>query len=318
MSYEQEPRSEAEAPERKKRGWLRWVGIGVAAAVLILGVVSLISSVSRHAREEQTAAIEALKTTIESEAQELEELQADYDAAAEALEKKQAEYDEARAKHDSGVVEDAQAGQQSLDALRADAEQKQKDYSTALEAYDASVDLVEQNVMGYASAAEEMKKLEPFLGYADAYEQYLSGAAQELPGMDPGAEPDAQTWYSTVVFPAATQAGVGLPPQVEGFPSAVKALAADPSAKVQAYEDAVAATKDAEAKLAEANTAQETAAKAYADGKAAQKTSEDWLTDCEAELERLENRVKDLEESIRDVTASLDQHRAELKKLEGK
>ena len=76
--------------------------------------------------------------------------------------------------------------------------------------------------------------------------------------------------------------------------------------------------KEAEAKRAEANTAQETAAKAYADGKAAEKTSEDWLNDCEQEIDRLEKRVKDLERSIDELNTTLADHHAELKKLESK
>ena len=58
------------------------------------------------------------------------------------------------------------------------------------------------------------------------------------------------------------------------------------------------------------------AAKAYEDAKNAQKTSADWLADCEAEIARLEKRVADLKDSIEQVTKSLEAHRAELKKLE--
>ena len=80
----------------------------------------------------------------------------------------------------------------------------------------------------------------------------------------------------------------------------------------------LAASKEAEDKLKQANTAQEDAAKAYADGKNVQKTSEEWLADCEAEIDRLEKRLSDLEKSIADVKSDLEAHRAELKKLEGK
>ena len=320
MSYEPDPRPAEDAPASKKRTWTRWLGIVVAAAVLILGVVSLVSSLTRRAGEAQRAEIEQLRKTIESEADELESLQADYDDAVKALEKKQSEYDEARAKHDSGVVEDA-AGLQSLDQLKASAEQAQADYSAALEAYDASIDAVELNAAGYDEAKTELAKLEPFLGYAAAYEQFISGASDDLPGIAADEwedEPDAQTWYTMIVFPAATQADVTLPPAVEGFPAAIQALAAEPSAKVQAYDDALAASKEAEAKLSEANTALEAAAKAYADGKAAQKTSAEWLADCEQELERLEKRIQELKTAVDDITSTLDSHRAELKKLESK
>ena len=322
MLNENDPRPvEETAPERRPRTWLRWLGIGVAAAVLIFGVVSLVASLSRRAGAEQAAEIDQLKKIISSEEEELKQMQSDYDDALELLEKKQAEYDEVRKKLDSGVIENDAAGQQSLDQLRAAAEQTQMDYSAALAAYETAVDTVEQTVASSDAGKKQLEALEPFVSYAAAYEQFAAGTTDALPGIAPeedGQAPDAQSWYAAVVLPAATQAGITLPDQVDAFPAAVQALTAEPSAKVKAYDDALAASKAAEAKLSETNAAQEATAKAYADGKAAQRTSEDWLSDCAQEIDRLQKRVRDLEDSIYDVNSELEDHRAALKKLENK
>ena len=316
-----EPEYEADDPRKQPRRWTRWLPFGIAAAVLIFGIVSLVFSITRRAEERQAAEIAALRQTIKSEEAQLDTLQTDYDAAKDALEKKQTEFDEVQAKLDAGLVEDPTAGAQSLDDLKAAAGKAQEEYSAALEAYDRAIDAVEQNAPGYDEAKNQLAKIEPFLSYATAYQQFVSGASDELPGVNPEEWEDgldAQEWYSMMVYPAATQAGFTLPSAVDAFPAAVQALTTEPAAKVKAYEDALAASKDAEARLAAANTAQEDAANAYAEGKEAQKTSEDWLADCEQEIARLEKRVQDLETSIQDVTASLQAHRDELKKLENK
>ena len=136
---------------------------------------------------------------------------------------------------------------------------------------------------------------------------------------DPEAEAppsDAQAWYDAVVFPAASEAGIGLPPAVEGFPTAVQALAAEPTTKVETYEAALKASQEAEQKLSEANTQLETTAKAYADGKNAQRSSEDWLNDTEQEIDRLTSRIEDLEETIDALTEQLEAHQAELKEID--
>lgn len=320
MSYDPDTRPAADdIPARRAPAWLRWLAVGFAAAVLVLGIVSLISSLTHRAGEERANAAAQLKKTIASEEAELRDLQSDYDETLAVLEEKKSEYDEVRKKLESGVIDTTSEGQISLSQLRADAEAAQKDYSAVLAAYDAAVDAVQQNTDSSNEAKAQLEKLQPLQGHAAAYEQFLSGAADSLPGVSPedGEEaPDAQTWYAAIVLPAAAQAGVSLPDTVEAFPAAVQALAAEPSARVKAYDDALAAVKDAEAKLAAANAAQEAAAKAYADGKASQKTSEDWLSDSEQEIDRLEKRIQDLEKSIEDVRSALENHRAELKKLD--
>ena len=322
MSYDPDALPAAEEiPERRPRSWLRWLGVGVAAAVLLFGIASLVASLARRANEERTAALDEMKKIIASEEAELEDLQSDYDETLAVLQKKQDEYDEVRRKLESGVVESAADGQQSLAQLRADAENTQKNYSAALAAYDAAVDAAEQSTAGYDEAKTQLEALKPFLDYAAAYEQFTSGETDKLPDSAPAEgedAPDAQTWYTAVVLPAAELAGLTLPDTVEALPEAIREQAAGPAANVKAYEDALAAVKEAEAKLAEANAAQETAAKAYADSKAAEKTSEDWLNDCEQEIDRLEKRVKDLERSIDELNTTLADHHAELKKLESK
>lgn len=326
MPFEDDPREydapdeepEEEAP--KRRSWTRWLGIGVAAAVLLLGVISLISALSHRSDQEQPADLNALRSTIASEEAELKSLQTEYDTVKQTLEDKQKEYDQARAKLESGVVDSSAEGQQSLDELKAAAEKAQEEYSAALEAYNASIDAIEAATPGYDAAKAELEKLAPLQNYAAAYTQFISGASDTLPGYeneDPDAEGVTQSWYAAVVLPAAQQAGLDLPEDVASFPAAVQALAAEPAAKVKAYDDALAASKEAEDKLKEANTSQEDAAKAYADGKNTQKTSEEWLADCEVEIERLEKRLAELEKSIAEVKADLEAHRAELKKLEG-
>ena len=317
--YEEEdlPVDDDDPPPR--RAWTRWVPFAVAALVLIFGLASLVVSLSHRTRDAREADIESLRNTIASEETQLENLQEDYNAAVDALEKKQAEYDDAKAKADAGQVETAGTGKKSLETLKAEAAEAQDAYSAALQAYDAAVDEVEQAAMGYDDAKNQLNKIQPFLSYATAYQQFVSGASSELPGIGTAegeTETDPQTWYTMIVYPAATQAGCTLPTSVEEFPDAVQAIAAEPAAKVKAYDDAIAASKVAEAKLAEANTAQEQALNAYAEAKEAEKTSEEWLTDCEQEISRMEKRVKELEASIQDVTESLETHRAELKKLE--
>lgn len=311
-------REDDRAPEPAKK-WTRWIPFGIAAVVLIFGIASLIFSMTRRAGESREAEVNALRNTIASEEQQLKTLESDRDDAAEALEKKQKEYDEALEEAKTGLVDDEAAGTKSLETLKTEAADAQKAYSEALEAYDKAVDAVEQTAPGYDEAKTKLEKLQPFLSYATAYQQFMSGAAQELPGMsadDSEAGPDAQVWYTQVVYPAAAQAGFTLPDTAEAFPAAVQALAADPSARVKAYEDALAASKEAEAKLTEANKTQEETLQAYAIAKEAEKTSEDWLNDCEQEIARLEKRVEDLEASIEQTAASLENHREELKKLQ--
>ena len=316
-SVPEEP-APSEPAKGGKRKWTRWIGVGIAALVLILGVASLVSAMARRSAEAKAAEIDALKQTIAEEEDRLEGLQSDYDAAVKALEAKQAEYDDAREKADAGIVASSAAGQQSLDELKAASDKARSDYSAALEAYDKAVDAAEQTVAGYDEAKAAMARLEPFLSYATAYQQFTSGAADALPGYDPGEDaPDPQAWYTQVVLPAAEQKDISLPANVTEFPAAIQALTADPAAKVKAYEDALAAVKEAEKKLEEANAAQEAADKAYADGKEAQKTSEAWLSECEEEIDRLQRRVDDLKDSIDELTETLEGHRAELKALEG-
>ena len=313
---EAEP-AEEQAP--KPRSWLRWLGIGIAAAVMLLGIVSLITALSHRTGEDtKPVDLSALRSTIASEEEQLKDLQAELDKTEQALADKQKEYDKAKADAAAGMP-DASGVQRSLDELKKAAQEAQDAYSEALKTYDASVDAVESAAPGYEEAKAMTETLAPFLGYAEAYEQFVSGASDTLPGVeteDPETEVSAQSWYEAVVLPAAQQAGLQPPGLVEYFPAAVQELAAEPAAAVKAYEDALAASKEAEAKLKEANTAQEDSAKAYADAKNAQKTSADWLADCEAELDRLEKRIADLKDSIDQVTKSLDAHRAELKKLE--
>ena len=304
--------------EAKPRRRMRWLGIAIAGAVLLLGIVSLLSALSRRGGEPKAADLNTLRSTIASEEEQLRDLQAELDNAEQALADKQAEYDKAKTEAEAGQP-DAAGAQRSLDELKADAQKAQETYSEALKAYDESVDAVAAAAPGYDDAKAQMDVLAPYLSYAAAYEQFMSGAADTLPGIeneDPEAEVSAQSWYESVVLPAAQQAGLQPPGLVEYFPAAVQELAAEPSAVVKTYEDALAASKEAEAKLQEANTAQEDAAKAYEDAKNAQKTSADWLADCEAEIARLEKRVADLKDSIEQVTKSLEAHRAELKKLE--
>lgn len=326
MPFEDDPRDfteeesiEEDAP--KRHGWGRWVGIGVAAFVLLFGLISLISALSHRSQEpEQPVDLSALRSTIASEEAELKSLQTEYDTVKQTLDDKQKEYDDARRKLGAGLVDSSAEGQRSLDELKVAADKAQEEYSAALEAYDAAVDAVESATPGYTEAKAALEALAPLQSYAEAYTQFASGASDTLPGYeseDPDAEGVAQSWYDAVVLPAAQQAGAELPETVESFPTAVQTLAAEPAAKVKAYDDALAASKEAEDKLKQANTAQEDAAKAYADGKNAQKTSEEWLADCEAEIDRLEKRLSDLEKSIADVKADLEDHRAELKKLEG-
>lgn len=299
--------------EPRRHGWTRWLPFAIAALVLIFGIASLVVSLSHRTDSAREADVTALKNTIASEETQLENLQEDYDAAVDALEKKQAEYDEALQQAESGQAQTAEPGAKTLETLKTEAAQAQEAYSAALEAYDAAVDGVEQNAPGYDDAKNRLNKIQPFLSYATAYQQFASGATDELPGIEETEDEtavDPQTWYTTIVYPAATQAGYTFPTAVEEFP------AAEPAAKVKAYEDALAASQAAEAKLAEANKAQEDALTAYADAKEAERTSEEWLSDCEQEIARMEKRVKDLEASIQDVTASLKAHRAELEKLE--
>lgn len=317
----------------------RWIAVITAGVILLFGIFSLVMSMHRRAVEAREAEIKQLHFKVESETDELKSLQKELDTVTKTREDLQKEYDEARKKHDAGVVETSGSAEQSLEDLKAAAEQAKQDYSAALAAYDASVDQVEQNSMGYDEAKASLEKLKPFVDYAASYEAYLAGTAETLPGMEPKAEPepeasdapeateqpeqpadtqptDAQTWYDTVVFPAATNAGIGLPPAVEGFQSAVQALTADPTAKVEAYENALKASKDAEQKLADTNAKLESTAKAYADGKNAQRSSEDWLSDTEKELERLSARMDDLQKTIDDLAEQLESHQAELKDLE--
>lgn len=318
--------NKASPEERMTR--TRWIWIAIAFAVLLFGIASLVISMTRRAAEAKAAEIRKLTATIESETDELKALQKEYDTTEKTLTDLQKEYDEAREKHDAGLVETAASEEQSLDALRSSAEQAKQAYSDALTAYDASVDQVEQNAMGYDDAKATLEKLQPFLAYAADYEAYAAGTAETLPGWEPQepadpedpeaeAQPsDAQAWYDAVVFPAASEAGIGLPPAVEGFPTAVQALAADPTAKVETYEAALKASQEAEQKLTEANTQLETTAKAYADGKNAQRSSEDWLSDTEQEIDRLTSRIEDLEEAIDTLTEELEAHQAELKEID--
>ena len=316
----------ASSEERMNR--TRWIWIAIAFAVLLFGIASLVISMTRRAAEAKAAEIRKLTATIESETDELKALQKEYDTTEKTLTDLQKEYDEAREKHDAGMVETAASEEQSLDALRTAAEQAKQAYSDALTAYDASVDQVEQNAMGYDDAKATLEKLQPFLTYAADYQAYAEGTAETLPGWEPQdpADPedpeaeappsDAQAWYDAVVFPAASEAGIGLPPAVEGFPTAVQALAAEPTTKVETYEAALKASQEAEQKLSEANTQLETTAKAYADGKNAQRSSEDWLNDTEQEIDRLTSRIEDLEKTIDSLAEQLEAHQAELKEID--
>lgn len=326
-------------PEQKNRRAerRRWIAVITAGVILLFGIFSLVMSMHRRAVEAREAEIEELRFKVESETDELKSLQKEYDTVSETREDLQKEYDEAREKHDAGMVETSGSAEQSLEELKAAAEQAKQDYSAALAAYDASVDQVEQNAMGYDDAKASLETLKPFVDYAASYEAYVAGTAETLPGLEPKAESetpenpdepetteqpsdaqpsDAQAWYDTVVFPAAANAGIGLPPAVEGFPTAVQALTADPTAKVEAYENALKASKDAEQRLADTNAKLESTAKAYADGKNAQRSSEDWLSDTEIELDRLSTRMEDLQKTIDDLTEQLEKHQAELKELE--
>ena len=166
MSRETEPR---------RSGRLRAVLIGAAALLMIVGVVSLILSLSRHAREDRAAKIAELKQTIASEEAERSRLQADYDSVLATLTEKQTEYEAALQQSGAGITPEAQ---EALDRLREAAEQTQQDYTAALEAYDAAVDAVEkaEGDDAYAAALEASEQAAAALGEAHAAMQTAANA----------------------------------------------------------------------------------------------------------------------------------------------
>ena len=166
MSRETEPR---------RSGRLRTVLIGATALLMIVGVVSLILSLSRHAREDRAAKIAELKQTIASEESERSRLQADYDSVLATLTEKQTEYEAALQQSGAGITPEAQ---EALDRLREAAEQTQQDYTAALEAYDAAVDAVEQAADddAYAAALEASEQAAAALGEAHAAMQTAANA----------------------------------------------------------------------------------------------------------------------------------------------
>ena len=66
---EAEP-AEEQAPKPRSR--LRWLGIGIAAAVMLLGIVSLITALSHRTGEDtKPVDLSALRSTIASEEEQL-------------------------------------------------------------------------------------------------------------------------------------------------------------------------------------------------------------------------------------------------------
>ena len=134
MPFEDDPRDfteeesiEEDAP--KRHGWGRWVGIGVAAFVLLFGLISLISALSHRSQEpEQLVDLSALRSTIASEEAELKSLQTEYDTVKQTLDDKQKEYDDARQKLGAGLVDSSAEGQRSLDELKVAADKAQEEY----------------------------------------------------------------------------------------------------------------------------------------------------------------------------------------------
>ena len=97
--------------EAKPRRRLRWLGIAIAGAVLLLGIVSLLSALSRRGGEPEAADLNTLRSTIASEEEQLRDLQAELDNAEKALADKQSEYDKAKAEAEAGQPDAAGAQQ---------------------------------------------------------------------------------------------------------------------------------------------------------------------------------------------------------------